>query len=195
MLVENNDRQMILCQYACVCVRMRLHACTCLYVFFVPCGQLPAMMLSVALWFCYFQLENGCDSDCMVDCVIEWSSHIHIHICVCRYRLSQYTQTQFCSSKPTHQGVSGNAAGFPQFTEAPEGVREQADETAPWAVDSRTLLGFSIGLKHQLLIWFTLRSAIRVCVRVFVWVWVWLCGNKRTVEKWGKTWRSAGEYQ
>lgn len=45
--------------------------------------------------------------------------------------------------------VSGNGAGFPLFTEAPEG--ERADDSAPPAVDRHTLLGFNIGLKHQLL--------------------------------------------
>lgn len=55
--------------------------------------------------------------------------------------------------------VSGNVAGFPLFKEAHEG--ERADDGALTAVDRHTLLGFNIGLKHQLLTWLTEKSLKR----------------------------------
>lgn len=156
---------------------------------------------SVTLWFYYFQLETGCDSDCKVDCVIEWTNHIHtcahrhIHIYTCTHILCQCTHTHSYVALYTHTlRVSGNVAGFPQFAEAPEGEQGWADDGAAPAVDIRTLLGFNIGLKHQMLTWLTLRSEKRIKhthtrTRTTACV-LW---KQKNGWKWGKTLRSASE--
>lgn len=144
--------------YACACV--------CVYVYSsLPVGGCLLCCFSVTLWFCYFQLETGCDSDCMVDCVIEWYNHTHVHIdththtytlghTVMQKHIDTYVgkhtqHTEEKKIKHTHTRssealyahtprVSGNVAGSPPFTEAPEG--ERADDGAPPAVDTRFLV-------------------------------------------------------
>lgn len=179
--------------------------CVCVYIFHSPCRRLPEL-LSVTLWFCYFQLKTGCDSDCMVDCVIEWTNHTHRHMCMsvcalhslthrnaCTHTFSAITNTEISHTHRytalcTHTlRASGNGAGFPLFKEAPEG--EWADDGAPPAVHRGTLLSFNIGLKHQLLTWLTTRSEKRI-ERSHALCALW---KQKDGWKWGKTLRSASE--
>ena len=151
-----------MCACACAC------ACVCVYVYSsLPVGGCLLRCFSVTLWFCYFQLETGCDSDCMVDCVIEWYNHTHVHIDTHTYTLGHTVYAKAhrhirWQTHTTHRGkkknqthththtrssevlyahtprVSGNVAGSPPFTEAPEG--ERADDGAPPEVDTRFLV-------------------------------------------------------
>lgn len=127
----------------------------------VPVGGCLLLCFSVKLRFCYFRLETGCDSDCMVDCVIEWTNHTHSHTHTCHTFLLRPKNTwgslvKWCVALNAHTlRVSGNGAGFPQSKPLCE-----ADDRAASAVDRRALLGFIIGLKHQLLI--RLRSEKRI---------------------------------
>lgn len=111
----------------------------------LPVGGCLLRCFSVTLWFGYFQLETGCDSDCMLDCVIEWTNHIytHAHFLNAHNRINDAnTNTQDTTLSHTHRyivrythtlRVSGNSAGFPLFKEPPEG--ERADDEAPPAAD------------------------------------------------------------
>lgn len=79
---------------------------------------LLCLCFSVALWFCYFQFETGCDSDSMADCEIEWTNCTHT--CADAYTLTTTFYVNMHKGLKRHVAfythtprVSGNVAGFP----------------------------------------------------------------------------------
>lgn len=153
------------------CPNMKNNKTLCVYAclsFFLLVGGCLMRYFSLTLWFCYFQRETGCDSDCMADCVIEWTHRIH----TCSHTgVYVHTQIHRCGHPhaegfwerwwvpPVHRGTGGWAS---------------ANDWSPSTAGRRSLLSFSIGLKHQLLIWLSVMSEKRIqsTHRNFT-----LCGN------------------